>query len=543
MSAPHTDRRTRNTLAWWLGPFLALPALIPLARAYVEAYLQGKVATGFIIYDMAYYMANAREHFDQGFQLTYGNPYAPYGTPAIYFQPHIFLLGCLQRLGLGPALAFNLFGLAALFFAASVAVRFYDYVIGLQATAKLIGLVCFFWGGGILSLAGAAAGLLQHKPLLDSLLTYDISGGWWMFNFGRNLTYPTEAYYHGVFLLSLLYLMRRKFAAALGLAAVLSLSHPFTGLSLALILAAYCAQELLLRTRVVSPLVFAGSVAVVIWHIAYYQIFLNRFSDHRLLREQWELAWLYSPSTYVPALFIVGSLAATRLVRRPGLRAAVKDTRVRLFIMWFVVVFALSQHNLIAKPMQPVHFAHGYDWAALFFLGAPVLVAAIERLLSIRSRELRYAVIGLLLGFVLFDNLLWYASFFAPARQSQAINLTKDQKAVLDWLGGNAAPPEMVVCQDERVSYLVSTYTRVRSWRGHKSNTPYSDLRRAEVREAFLDGRRLPQWDQMDVLYAALRSNSRWTPPPGARAVYQNREFVVWKRPKQDPVGTALVRQ
>jgi hypothetical protein len=42
---------------------------------------------------MAYYMANAREHFDQGFQLTYGNPYASYGTPAIYFQPHIFLLG------------------------------------------------------------------------------------------------------------------------------------------------------------------------------------------------------------------------------------------------------------------------------------------------------------------------------------------------------------------------------------------------------------------------------------------------------------------
>jgi hypothetical protein len=86
------SRRPR-ALARWAVPLLALPALLPLARAYVDAYFQGKVATGFIISDMAYYMANAREHFDQGFQLTYGNPYASYGTPAIYFQPHIFLLG------------------------------------------------------------------------------------------------------------------------------------------------------------------------------------------------------------------------------------------------------------------------------------------------------------------------------------------------------------------------------------------------------------------------------------------------------------------
>ena len=102
-------------LPLWVLPVLALPALIPLARAYITAYLKGRVPTGFVQYDMACYMANAREHFDNGFQLLYGNPYASYQTPAIYFQPHIFVLGVLQRVGLDPGVAFNLFGLAALF--------------------------------------------------------------------------------------------------------------------------------------------------------------------------------------------------------------------------------------------------------------------------------------------------------------------------------------------------------------------------------------------------------------------------------------------
>jgi hypothetical protein len=132
---------------WWVAPLLALPAFIPLPRAYIGAFFQGKVATGFIQPDMPYYMANAREHFDQGFHAMFGNPYAPYGTPAIYFQPQTLLLGCLQHLGMDPALTFNLFGLAALLFAALVAVRFYSEVVGLQTLASRIGLVRFFWEG------------------------------------------------------------------------------------------------------------------------------------------------------------------------------------------------------------------------------------------------------------------------------------------------------------------------------------------------------------------------------------------------------------
>ena len=116
---PSPETREAIFIRW--APVLALPALIPLANACLVPLLKGTVPTGFILYDMPYYMANAREHFDQGFQFAYGNPYAQYGTPAIYSQPHIFLLAILEHLGMGPGITFNLFGLASLFFAAWVA--------------------------------------------------------------------------------------------------------------------------------------------------------------------------------------------------------------------------------------------------------------------------------------------------------------------------------------------------------------------------------------------------------------------------------------
>jgi hypothetical protein len=119
-----------SPLAWWAPVALAAPALIPVARAYLGAYWSGRWPTGFVEYDMPVYMAWARQHFDQGFQLTYGNPYAPYGTPAIYSQPFTLLLGVLERLGLDPGLAFNLFGLAAIIFTVLVAIRFYRTLVG-----------------------------------------------------------------------------------------------------------------------------------------------------------------------------------------------------------------------------------------------------------------------------------------------------------------------------------------------------------------------------------------------------------------------------
>jgi hypothetical protein len=283
----------------------------------------------------------------------------------------------------------------------------------------------------------------------------------------------------------------------------------------------------MLRSKAVTSLFLTGSVVIVTFHLAYYLWFLNRFADHRALQSQWNLPWLYSPSTYLPALFIVGALAAVRVFRWPGFMAAMGDPRVRLFAVWFTVVFALTQHNLITHPMQPIHFAHGYDWMALFFLGVPTLLAIIDRVLLIHGSQLRYCAIAILVALVLLDNLIWYGEFFLRGSPSYAINLTQDQSAVLNWLDRNTAPPDMVVSQDETVSYLVSTYTRVRSWEGHKFNTPQSQQRQTEVQQEFLTGRTLPEWERMRVFYV-VEQHGNWRAPVNTVELYRNHELAIW---------------
>jgi hypothetical protein len=299
-------------------------------------------------------------------------------------------------------------------------------------------------------------------------------------------------------------------------------------LTLALLLTVFSAVEMAGKTRVVPPTFMAGSLTLLAAHLSYWWWFLNRFEDHRAVVANWSVAWLYRPVTFVPALIIVGSLAAVRLLDPPGLAAALKDSRVRLFAVWFLVVFALAEHNLIAKPVQPIHFTHGYDWMALFFLSAPLLVRAVERLLEIRNRLFRNAAVGLLVVFFLLDNIVWLGSFLQfPSPVAQEINLTPDQASVLGWLSRNAAPPALVVCEDNRVSYLVSTYTRVRSWAGHDYNTPAFRQRSREVAATFHGGSILPQWERTRVYYVAFRA-SNWVQPPGAVEAYQNGRFIVW---------------
>lgn len=503
----------------------SLPAFIPLAWTALRAWRSGLVPTAFIQYDLPYYVANARQHFVQGLHLTYGNPYAGYGTPAIYFQPHIFLLGALQFMGLGPDLALIAFHLAAVAFAAIVAAKLYEEWVGWNTLAQKLGFICFLWGGGVLSLAGAAFGLLAHVKLTQAFLLLDAGDGWWMLNFGRNLVYPTEAYYHGLFLLSILLLLRKRFIAAMAACALLSVSHPFTGLSLALILIVYSAMELKLKSDAVPRSLLFGSCAIVVLHLAYYTVFLNRFADHRAIEAQWKLDWPYAFWTFAPALYLVAIFAFGPLTRWKNLVAAVAHPRNRLCLVWFAVICGLTHHDLIIQPRQPIHFAHGYDWTALFFLGAPAIVAALEKVLAIRPRPAMVLAISGFLALFLSDNILWFATFADPSVQWQQFELTHDQKSVLDWLSRHASSAAYVASSDQRINYLTPTYTNIRAWRSHDFNTPEAVLRQSELQAVFSAGKPIPTGNPV---YYIPQHNQNWTPPAGANRVYSNDSYDVW---------------
>lgn len=119
----------------WFALLLGIPAFIPLAWTALRARRQGLVPTAFVQYDLPSYLANGRQSFAQGVHLNYGNPYASYGTPAIYFQPHIFLLGLLQKVGLSADWALIVFHLAAVAFAAIVAAKLYEKWVGWNTPA------------------------------------------------------------------------------------------------------------------------------------------------------------------------------------------------------------------------------------------------------------------------------------------------------------------------------------------------------------------------------------------------------------------------
>jgi hypothetical protein len=518
---PHGAPKIPLLIALLMG----LPAFIPLVWTALRAWLNGLVPTAFVQYDLPYYVANGRQSFVQGFHLNYSNPFASYGSPAIYFQPPLFLLGLLQKTGLTPDLAQITFHLAAVAFAAIMAAKLYEEWVGWNTLAQKLGFVCFFWGGGVLSLAGVALGLAQHVKMPRAFLLFDAGDGWWMFNFGRNLVYPTEAFYHALFLLTILLLGRKKFVAAMLAAAVLSASHPFAGLGLALILIVYAAVELVLKSGAASPALLLGSCAITALHLGYYMVFLNRFADHRALEAQWRLDWPYDFWTYAPALYLVALFALGPLTRLKNLIPALGQPRTRLCLVWFAVIFALTQHDLLIPSRQPIHFAHGNDWTALFLLGAPAIVAALDKLLSLRPRPVMALAVCGFLALFLSDNALWFASFWDPMTQWQAFALTHDEKNVLDWLSRHQSAPVYVASTDQRINYLTSTYTNLRAWRGHDLNTPEVKLRQSELQAAFSAGKPIPT---LNPVYYIPERSQNWTPPAGAGLMYSNNVYDVW---------------
>ncbi|MBK7931172.1 MAG: hypothetical protein IPJ98_27950 [Bryobacterales bacterium] len=526
-AAPHTPALPAPArIPTWVPLLLCLPAFLPLLVTALAAWSGGLVPTVFVQYDLPYYVANARQHFAEGLRLTYSNPYGLYGSPALYFQPHLFLLALLQWAGLSPQLAWLLFGLAAAAFAALAAARLYEHWAGWDTTAQKLGFVCFFWGGGILALGGLLLGSFAKAGLPRSLHLLDPADGWWMLNFGRNLVYPTEAFYHGLFLTAILFLLQRRFGLALATAATLSLSHPFTGLTLALLFCAWSLLELLLRSGASSPRLLLGSLALAAAHLGYYMVFLNRFPAHRSVRDQFSLDWPYSFWTIVPALYLVGVLLIGRLTRWRHLSAMLSQPRTRLCFVWFATVLALTQHDLFIRPMQPIHFAHGYDWIALFLLATPPLLLQFEKLLALPRPAVRLAATSALLLLFISDNLLWFSTFRWPTVRQHAVVLTPDQDDILRWLALHPQPAAYVASTDRWLGYLTPTFTPMRPWHGHDYNTPFAAQRKRELEAAFAQGTPLPTNAPVFYIHAKRLA---WTAPPRTHLAYANPSFEIWR--------------
>jgi hypothetical protein len=519
--------------AWALGLALITPLAVPyLTHFFLRP--PGQIPTGFLQYDMPSYMAKAREYFDDGaVRLSYANPSSPsYDSPPIYFQPWTFALGAVARVtGADPAAVFIGFGVIAAWAYARVAVALYGEVVGWETPARRLGLVLFFWGGGLLAIAGLLRVALLRLPLRE-VFAFDPGKGWWALNAGRNIVYPTEALYHALFLGGVYLILRGRFATSVLVALLLSACHPFTGLELALTLGVWGLVEVgFLESGVVPRGAVAGYLGVLALHLAYYLGVLALFAEHRAVMRQWELPWNLDAVHFVPAYALVGACAAWPIRRYRLARRFFARPRNRLFLTWFAVAFALANHEFAIRPRQPLHFTKGYIWIPLFLMGAETIVGLLGRALGDRPRWRGLLVLAAIGGVWLSDNLLWFAAFPARAafgRPSADVVVTPDQRAVLRWLGRHYPRHHrtLVLSQDRLIGELVITYTPLRSWVAHAYETPEVAARGAELEALFRDGTFQESWETQPVLVVLAGASGPGPPPSwlterGARPVFR----------------------
>lgn len=530
-------------LRWWV----CLALLLPVIVLYAAEYLRGGF-TGFIQYDQPYYMANARKFFDGGFHFLYGNPFSPdLQTPTIYFQIHLFVLGLAQAVtGWDPGLVYMIFGFVAALVCARVAMALYEQVAGLVTSAQWAGLILFIWGGGLLALAGLAFHLAQGSnfrvTVLD-LFHFDPAQGWWFLNLGRNLVFPTEAYYHALALGAVLMAMRNNFRAALWLAFILSLSHPFTGLQFLLILLAWCGWEMgFLKNRAIPFQFPAMLLLLLLFHLFYNVFLLNLFPEHRSLFEQWSLSWNEPLWTFLPADFLVGLFAWLALRKWKLAAELLSKPANRLLLTWFVVSFLLVHHDLVMQPRQPLHFSRGYVWIPLFLLGTQPLLRMLEWWFSLPGTFFRVLAVGAVLLIGLSDNLAWMGlhTLMAVAPRLGITWLPQDgfclspaDRQLYVWLMNRPAPhTELLITpqSDSPVVYLAMVYTDYRGWYSHYASTPFADQRKRELADFFDTGVVPSGWSERTILLITPRNDNRdhgVSPAAGVPIVYENGAYEV----------------
>lgn len=517
-------------------PWAAAGALVlPVAAVHAGHLLWHAPAlspTGFLQYDQPYYMANAREHWDDGFHPLYGLPasHDP-ATPRVYVQLLSLALGTLHRVGgLDPGAVYAAVGLVAAIVCLRLLIALWATLFGFAGAARRLAFLLLCWGGGVLVPAGLALGLLDGRFDHQWVLRFDPVDGFWFLNFGRNLYYTTEAFYHALVVAVLLMLVRRRFAAAVLLLAALSASHPFTGMQTLLFVLAWSLLEQLGRG---VPRWFPAAVAALLAaHLGYYVGFLNTSAEHRAVAAFWKIPWLLEAGNAIFAYLLVGVFVYLRL-RDEGPRAVFAAPHDRMWAVWAAVSFGLANHELLIEPHQPLHFTRGYIWTPLFLLGAPRLIAAIEALLKAR----RLVAVGLLAALFWTDNAYWFGEQVVSAamgRRPIGLYLADGERALMRALNGPERRGWLVVGREPQTLYWVTVYTPLRAWLGHAPTTPWGERRWREILEFFGTGTMPAAWRGRDLLIVADQAAGPWFDPATMRVAGRFGRRLLIERPAPD---------
>jgi hypothetical protein len=510
-----------------------LLAPLPILSPYLNHYAAPNIPTGFIHGDMPYYSANGRAIFERGNGFAYPNPYDPDPkAPVIYFHWLLWILGFgITHLGFDPGLQFCAIGVLASFVCSWFTLRLVEALLP-DARFRYTLFFLVMWGGGILCLwqaASMALGLSQSS----SLFAFDPARGWCFLNWGRSLTFPTEAVYHALVAATWLAVVtQRRLLVLLG-PALLATTHPFSGFQLLLMLTVWFS----IRTLVDRARADLGTALVLMVFLAlflgYYRVYLNSFAAHRDLQHVWALPWIVPIPSMLLAYGPVGLLALLRVLsERKNL-----DDNAWFFLVCFGVSVFLAKHELFFSPHQPWHFTRGYIWTPLCLVALPL----IQRILihcRLRTRPLAFALLVFVVaGIAVSDN----ASFitrrwirrFDPSYLREGFYLTADEAEAFQWMDRQGLDG-VLLCPERILNYLSATYTAVRPFYGHTFNTPHYWERFEQVKEWQTHGREGAWFADIDYILLNRKDQCIALLGDGWEVAFENAELVLYQRKSGD---------
>jgi len=474
----------------------SLVALLPFWSLFVAQFVRGQhLGTGFICYDLAYYVANGREIFERGNGLGYWNPYDPSpAAPVIYWHWLPWLLGAgTKLLGLDPGFTLCLLGAVGGLACAALTFRLVEAV--LPSSRYLVPSYLFtMWGGGLLVVTAVAMNLAMGRPPGHSLLHYDPFNGLWFLNWGRNLILPTEAVYHALVAGAWLAVVRDRPWPAVGCIAALAATHPFSGAQHLAILGLWLSIRLVQDRRFLGP--WLATAAASVAFAGYYFLYLPRFPEHQRIFSDWSLMWILPVASMAAAYTPVAALAAARC----WLDRARWRPEMTFFLVAAAVSLFLVKHELFMPARQPLHFTRGYVWMPLMLLGLPllqrILIALADRLS--RPAFVAVATVGMLVTSI--DSGTWLGFMCRESLEElRTTSAVFDILRQLDRRGERGVG--LVLCGEANEdNYLLGTYTALDPYIGHLFLCPDRDARIEAASRWLKTGVKDPSLDVVDVV-------------------------------------------
>ena len=521
-----------NIKKWLFAFFLSIPIIFLYTLHFINHDSEHK-PTGLIQWEHALYMIAAKEYKTGDATILYRYPLADdLHSPKVFFQPQTFITGYLWNwFPIDPGIILTIFGLIFTIFTTRVIIGIIETISPIGKYNKMLAIL-FTWGGGVLSICGLILHFTYFKgigDLTDHVLLLDPSQGWWCLNFGRTLIYPFEAYYHCLFMLIILFVLRKQFRNAALIMVLLTISHPYTSTELTAIIFTWLLVEYYyLKSTEINKNGLFWLGGAIIFQVFYYGVLLKLLPVYSTISQQSTLDWGYKIWHFLPAYFLVWALSFYAVKNVALLQKHFSNYNNRLFFCWGSIAFLLSVHGFAIKPVQPLHFTRGYVYAGFFLFCIPTIVAAFDWMKS-KPKFTFVLIASLTIIIFLSDNIAWF--YFQTSPNVAGVYFTKNEQELINFFK-DKNQQGWVVGPEKRddLSTYIQLFSGYKAWIPHPFLTFDLIDKKQALQNLIKEGQLDKRWQfTPSYLYIEKKDTSFTNHPFNFPIKFENESFKVFQ--------------